>query len=445
MEVVVEVESPVRKLVTVRFGEDAVARESKGQLARIAKRVKIDGFRPGKVPENVLKQRYAPAARMEAIEQLVRRGIDDSVRREELAKTVFVGRPEISGDPMSGAGLEFKFPAEHMPVVEVTGHVGVAVQRVKVVVSADQVDAQIEAKRREQVAHLPVSDRDVVAADDVVVVTYRGIGEGPVEQIRQEDQTIDLTETTLLQGFAAGLVGAKVGEGTRVSVTLPASFPEPALAGQEVELEVTVSAIQRADLPALDDAFARSVSEFETVAAWRADIEASLSKEASSNEDLAARRRMIDAIVALNPVPVPAGFVHERALEEAERTLNSSRELQQMAQQLKLTPESLAPGMTGRVEASVRQTLVMSAIAEKESIVADEADIEAWLRERAEATRQPLARLRAQFARPGAQADLRARLQGDKVVQWLWDHATIEEVDALPEPAADADAATAEE
>ncbi|MCB9508478.1 MAG: hypothetical protein H6697_12550, partial [Myxococcales bacterium] len=76
---------------------------------------------------------------------------------------------------------------------------------------------------------------------------------------------------------------------------------------------------------------------------------------------------------------------------------------------------------------------------------ADEADIEAWLRERAEATRQPLARLRAQFARPGAQADLRARLQGDKVVQWLWDHATIEEVDALPEPAADADAATAEE
>lgn len=435
MDVVVEELSPVSKRVSVTLDSEAIARDTDKRLAKVGKRVKIHGFRPGKAPAKLLKKQYGQSVRLDAIDAAVREGLNASLERDDLQGTIHVSRPDLKSGLQDGEAVVFEFIAERLPQCETTGYEGVEVQMLDVQVSDEDVAAELERMREQHVAIVPVEDRDTVQADDVVIVSYQGVGEGEASEIHADGQQIDLSDEALLTGFAAGLSGAKIGEQARVEVELPEDFSLESIAGTKVTLEVTVSEIKRREVPELDDDFAAEVGDSETLDALRADIRKRLEDNRTRNAEVGARRRMIEKIVAANPVELPPLYVEARALEEARNRL---RQLAAQGLDLSILGDDIsgfAQSMKEDVAGAIHESIVMRGIAVAQKVEVSDADIETWMKEQADRSGQPLARLKAQFSVPEARDGLRSRLTYDKVVELVWSMAKVEKVAELDNPA----------
>lgn len=433
MDVNVEQTSEIARTVTVTVAKDAVDAEVEQKLRKMGRRAKIQGFRPGKAPMKMLRRKYGNAARMDAIEDIVRKSMGDALESDELDGTVHASRPELESGLTGSDDVTFKFTAERFPEFEPDGYKGVEVQQERVSIADDLVDNRLEQMRQEAATIVPVEERDAVAAGDIVIATYQGVGEGEVAEIRAEEQEIDLGDDGLLEGLSDGLVGVKVGDETDVQVTLPEQFPLEGIAGSEITLRITVNELKVREVPELDDDFAKDVSDFETLAELRADIETRATEEAQERAAAGARRRAIEAVVKANPVELPPLFIQARAYEEA---TDRMRRLAQQGLDLSMLGQDIgafAETMKDRVREGLHESLVVREIAKKEGISASDEDVDAFLQEQATATGQPLARLRAQVAAPDALENLKSRLVYDKVLAFVLDEAKVELVDELPE------------
>ena len=273
----------------------------------------------------------------------------------------------------------------------------------------------------------------------MVIVAYVGVGEGEVAEIHAEDQQIDLADPNLLEGFADGLVGAEKGKGKVIDVTLPEQFSLESIAGQAVQLEVTVGEIKRRDVPEIDDDLAAEAGDFDDLDALKEDIRKRLGEQREEAAKSDSQRRMIARIVESNPVDLPPLYVEEQAVQESRnRLMNLARQGLDVAK-LGLDPRDMAKNIMDDVGRAIRESLLLREIGTKEEVKVTAMDIDAWLAAEAEKSNQPLARLKAHFASDEAKDQLRSRLLWEQVVELIWAQAKIEEVDELP-PDPDAEA-----
>ena len=252
MDVQVEAQSPVSRTVAVTLPADAVGAATNKRLREIGKTAKIQGFRPGKVPFPQLKRRYGKSARLDAIDGLVNSSIGELLERDDLRDTIHLSRPEVT-DGFEGGPVTFTFVSETMPRVEPVDYTGIEVEQVRSEVEEAAVEVRLKALRDEHTEVVPVEDRTVVQATDIVTVTYRGKGSEAASEIHAQDQQIDLGDPDLLAGFASGQ-GAEKGSTVEV-VTAPEEFPVEALQGS-VLLDVKVEEIEKR-VPELDDELAK--------------------------------------------------------------------------------------------------------------------------------------------------------------------------------------------
>ena len=433
MDVTVEETSPIAKLVTVTVAEDAIEKAVAKKLTKMGKNAKIQGFRPGKAPMKLLRRKYGNAARMDAIEDVIRTSMGDALERDELGGTVHASRPELESGLGDGGAVIFKFTAERFPEFVPDGYHGVDVQQERVALEADLVDNKLAEMRDEGATIVPVEDRDTVEAGDIVIATYQGVGDGEIGEIHAEEQEIDLGDDGLLEGLADGLLGKKVSDEADVEVQLPENFPLEAIAGSKVTLRITVNELKVREVPELDDDFAQDISDFQSLDELRADIEQRARDEAEERTLGAARRRAIETVVKANPVELPPLFIQARAYEEA---TDRMRRLSQQGIDLSMLGQDIgafADTMKDRVRDGLHESLVVREIAKKEELSASDEDVDAYLQEQADTTGQPLARLRAQVAAPDALENLKSRLVYDKVLALVFDKANVELVDELPE------------
>ncbi len=433
MDVNVEETSAIAKTVTVTVEESAVEKAIVKKLTKMGKNAKIQGFRPGKAPMKLLRRKYGNAARMDAVEDVVRKAMGDALETDDLKGTVHASRPELADGLAPGSPVTFKFTAERFPEFSPDGYTGVEVQQENATVDTDAIQTQLESMQDEAATIVPVEDRDTVEAGDIVIATYAGVGEGEVAEIHADEQEIDLGDEGLLEGLADGLLGKKVGEETDVEVQLPENFPLEAIKGTKITLRITVDEVKVREIPELDDEFAQDVSDFQSLDELRADMELRAKEDAEEKSKSAAVRRAIEAVVAANPVDLPPLFIQARAYEEATERMRmlagQGIDLSMLGQDI----SGFADTMKDRVSAGLHESLVVREIAKKEEISASEDDVETFLTEQAETTGQPLARLRAQVATPEALENLKSRLVYDKVVAFVYDAAKVEMVDELPE------------
>lgn len=433
MDVNVEETSAIAKTVTVTVEDSAIEKAVVKKLQKMGKNAKLQGFRAGKAPMKLLRRKYGNAARMDAVEDVVRKAMGDALETEELKGTVHASRPELADGLAPGAPVKFKFTAETFPEFVPENYTGVEVQQENATVDADAIQAQLETMRDEAATVVPVEDRDTVEAGDIVIATYAGVGEGEVGEIHAEGQEIDLGDEGLLEGLAEGLLGKKVGDETDVEVQLPENFPLESIKGTAITLRITVDELKVREVPTLDDEFAQDVSDFQSLDELRADMEVRAKEEAEEKTKAAAVRRAIEAVVAANPVDLPPLFIQARAYEEATERM---RQLAGQGLDLSMLGQDIsgfAETMKGRVSSGLHESLIVREIAKKEDISANDEDVNTFLAKQAETTGQPLARLRAQVAAPEALENLKSRLVYDKVVAFVYDAAKVEMVDELPE------------
>lgn len=436
MNVTVNQLDALTRQVEIHVDENLVSRDVDKKLKEISGRVRIDGFRPGKAPVGEVKRRYGQGARLEAIDGIVQRAMMEVLRREDLAGAVHVTQPELTAGVTAGQGVSFRFFAESYPTFTPAGFTGLQLKRARAEVADAEVDAEIERLRRERSTIEPVEGRTSASRGDVMELDFNPRGTGAVEQLKADGQLLDTSDPSVVPGLVDQLDGIELGQTRTVTLNLPESFAAPDLAGQTIELDITLKGVRARVLPALDDEFAKDTGRGDSLDALRSAISAEMREARARNAEQAMRRSALTAIVAANPIELPKRYLDSLAEREARARLEAMAQRfgQKLPQNDAVDPE-LVDAVRPMVKTVLEEAVVLDAIAAAQAIAVTTEDIDAHVEKVAAERKLPAARVRASLSRDDGLNRLRTSLRRERALDFVIAGSTIEEV----EPSAEAE------
>ncbi len=396
---------------------------------KVRNQVSIPGFRKGKAPRKMIENMYGEGVFYDEAFELVFDEVYGPAIEEN--KIEVVDRPEIEIQEI-GAGKNLKFTCEVFVVPEVTlgEYKGVAVKATKTEVTDAQVEAKLEEERNKQATEVSVEDR-AVAEGDTVNLDYMGTVDGVAfAGGTAEGQTLKIGSHTFIPGFEEQMVGMNIGEEKDLNVTFPEKYHSDELAGKAAVFHVKVNAITETQLPALDDDFAKDISEFDTLEEYKADIRAKLEAQAAENDKNVFTNDVLGKVMENATVEIPEAMI-ERQIDSMMRDF----EYRLMGNGLKLDDfmkytgqdmKSFRENYRGQAEKSVKAHLVLEAIEKAEAIDATEEQIDAQLTTFAAQTGKTV----EEFKQGLSAADIeyfKADAIRDNCVKFLVDNAKVEE------------------
>lgn len=370
-------------------------REMTKSLQQLSGRVSVKGFRKGHIPMNVMRQRYGASVGREVVESLVQKYVDDVVRQHE--NVLYLGQPRIQAMPIADAdNLEFTIDLELRPEIDPIGYMGLAVEKPDTSVEDEAIDSELERLREQNSTLELIGDRSVVEAGDTVVADFEFVGEHPdLAEFKGEDTPFEVGGPNVLPGINEALIGAEFGSVVEPTITLPENFPIEELRGDDVILRLTIKEVKQNVLPELDDAFAKTLELGETLEELRAKVRTDL-EEAREHEALhLAEESMMTELISQNEFELPPLFV-ETQLEHAVR-----QRLQMFQQQgldiaqLGLDINVFKDTMRDETISNIRGEFLLMAIAEKEEMKVEDADMKAYFEHRAQHANVPARELEA--------------------------------------------------
>ncbi|MBX6331584.1 MAG: trigger factor [Gemmatimonadaceae bacterium] len=400
LERLLEVSVPVEE---VRNAEDRAAR-------RYASRVRLPGFRPGKAPAAMVRKRFADAIRQETIETLVQEAFKEVIEREKLELAT---QPHVH-DVKFGDGepLTFELHLEIRPTIELPRTTGFRVTRTPRVVTDEQVREQIDNLREGRATWTPVDERP--APGDMVTVELATAEEdGTIGQGRE--YRLVLGSGQAIPGIEEVIMETAPGATTERSVKWPDDFPDEAQRGKSKAVRVTVKDVKRKSLPALDDAFAREVGDFDSLDALTKTVREDLVRHAEREADAEVRQKLVDEIIAANPFDVPPSWVSQLVQAYLEAYQIPEAEHERFRNEFR-----------PMAERQVRRDLVVDTIAKRESLEATEADIDERVAEVAQKRGAEPGQVYASLQKAGRIKELERSITEDKVFKWLMDKNTVE-------------------
>jgi trigger factor len=406
-----------------------------GKMRDLQQRVRVPGFRPGKVPPKMVEQMYGKSVRDEVARDLVDSSFEQEVSGHQARPLT---KPVVESTQLAdGESFSYSARFEVAPVIEPKDYEGVPVKRRAAVVSEEQVEASIEEMRQAQARIEPLpedSTRTETQAGDVWTLDVDGHwGE---EAIGRKNLTIEVggkAPVQYLPGLAeevAKFALADVGSVKKLSYLPNQDNLLERFKGKSIDVTLGLREVKVRVVPALDDDFARDTGEAETLEELRTKVRERLLEEDKLQAERDARLRMMGELLNRNPVtPAPSMVTNECA---AQIQLLG----QQLSQQglsfkaLGRTPEQMMQSIRPRAKTNVSAFLLLDAIARKESIEVPEAEVEAEVAAMAEEQSVNPQRLRAQMEKDNRLLLLRAQLREDKIFKWLMDRAAVTEVSA---------------
>jgi trigger factor len=394
---------------------------------------KIPGFRPGRVPRAVLEARFGKGIEAEAIERLVPESYQLALDQHKL---VPVNRAAISDLDLSGDKLlRFKATFEIMPEVAIKRYKGLpAVKRYREVGDED-VTREIEYLREIYAEYAPV-ERLAGTGDRVIIDFLPVSGSADPEKAKGENYPIDLGAPQVLPEFNQGLTGTRPGDVREISVSYQPDYQARELAGQTVVFRATVKEVREKKLPALDDEFAKKVSEYQTVTELRERIKAGMAARAEAEAMEGVRVQAINALIEENPLELPESLVREQAEElTAEARDRHQREHRhpggEKCPECQWDQEKMLAQYRPVAEWKIKQDLFLSRVVGLENIVAEPSEIEEAIQDWARHNRSDPSEIRRTLERnPERMDDLKARLAAARAGRLLaeWAEARPEKI-----------------
>jgi trigger factor len=357
---------------------EEVERQVTEAARQLGRRMRIPGFRKGKVPPPLVIQRLGREAVLdEALRSAIGSWYVDAI---EEAGIVPVGEPDLDvGDmPTEGEPLSFSIEIGVRPAARLGRYKGLEVGRREPAVDEEAIDAQVE-RLRDQLATLDTVERAAVEGDHVII-DYTGSIDGATageagarfEGGSGTDYLLELGSGRLIPGFEEQLIGASAGEERTVQLTFPQDYDAEHLAGRPATFEVKVKEVKTKHLPELDDELAEQAGGFDTLAELREDIAGRLRESDERAIEREYEEAVLDAAVAEASVEVPAKLVHARAHEVLQDTLNALAR-QGISQEAYLriagqTEEELANEAEPQAEQALKREAVLAAVIEAEGI-----------------------------------------------------------------------------
>lgn len=405
-ELKIAIEEPrawARRLI-ITVPAERVARE-RGEVARrLAGRLKLPGFRKGRVPAQVLERTYGPAIESETVERVVGNAYREALRVEGFEPITQASVEEVDYEP--GSDLTFRVEFEIRPQIQLERLGGFQLVRERPEVRDEDVDRIVEQLREENAALRPV-EGEAPQDGDSVEVELTEAGKTEPERYR-----LVLGRSQAVPEVEALIRGLKPGE--EAEGVVPVAAEEGTTRDETVR--VRLLAVRRPELPAADDEWARSLGDFEDLAALRARIREDLQRDAEASAERTLRRELIDRIVEANPFEVPDAMV-EQYLDAILQPRDGA------------DPERLAEVRTAArpaAEQAIRRTLVVERVAKLEGLEATPAEIDARVEEIASRVGRPAAEVRRQFGRSGRLEALADEITEEKVFEYLKSLSTVE-------------------
>ena len=388
----VQISVPVE---TVKDAEEKAAR-------RYASSVRLPGFRPGKAPATMVRKKFADAIRQEALEALVRDAYKEVVEKQDLK---VASQPHVHDVKFEdGKPLTFELHFEVRPTLELARTSGFRVTKRKAVVTQENVRDQIESIRDQRAAWAPVEGKPLPG--DMVNVEISTGDESTGGEARSYPLVLGAGQA--IAGIEELIMEAAPGETVERPVKWPDDFPDESQRGQTKTVKVRLQDVKRKAAPDLDDAFAREVGDFDSIAALETAVRSDLEEHANRDVEAEVRQRLVDEIIGANPFDVPPSWVRQFAENYAEAYQIPAEERERFANEFK----SMA-------ERQIRRDLVIETIAEREKLSATEKDIDDRITEQAEKRGVNPGQLYAQLEKSGRLKEIERSLTEDKVFQWL--------------------------
>jgi trigger factor len=373
-------------------------------------RARLPGFRQGKVPAAVVRKKFADGIREETLRELVQESWRVAQKQEELKP---IADPHIHNLKWeAGSPVTFEFHVELKPELNLQRLGGFRLTRTVPAITTAQVDAQLNAMREQRAPWTPVAN-EKPKPKDLVDVTIAGRENGEVKD--PQPYQFVLGEGRAIPDVEERIMALLPGESVDATVRFPDDFAEEAKRGQTRDVQLTLREVKRQELPALDDAFAREMGDFESLEALRAAVTTDLGKEAEREADAKVRAALIQEIVDANNVVAPRPLV-ERVLGAYAQAYEIPEERwQQFAQEFRTVAES-----------QVKRDLVLDYVVESQQLRATEAELDQKIQELAERRGMKAADLYASLEKAKRLRDVARSLTEEKVFSYLLSQSTVE-------------------
>jgi trigger factor len=428
MQITIEDISPVEKRVDFEVPWAEVAARLDKAYDKLRREVKLKGFRPGKVPRQVVEKLYKSRVEDQVAHEAVEMAVGQAINEKQIAP---IAPPTVDKLELKhGEPLKFTARVEIRSQVTPKDYAGVRVSRRPAKVSDEQVDKALEGYQRRFTEFKPVEDRKQTAADDVVVAEVHGkVGE---HKVKTRTIQVDLTDENAggVPGLAARLRGMPVdAQGLEVKYQVSADSPVKGLAGKEVSLRVTVKEVRARKVPALDDELAKDSGEADTLADLRKKVRERLVEEENKRIKREMSVALVKDIVEANPFPVAPSLVDRYAEDMVVRT---KTQLYMMGIDVEgggFDDAAMLKEVRGEAEAEAKASILVHAIGEREGIEASEGDVQKRIAEIATARGESSKKLRAEFENNGRIAAVKSQIVYEKTVDMLLGQAKIVDED----------------
>lgn len=418
MQVSVESTQGLERRVSIVLDAAQVDGQVDARLKQTASRVRIDGFRQGKVPVSVVRQRFGADIRNEVVGELMRQSYVEAVQKEALRPA---GMPRIEAKRNEvGAPVEFDAVFEVYPEFELSDLSAVELEKATCDITDADLDDMIESLRKQRVSYEPTEEAAVL--NDRVTLDFVGRIDGEVfDGGSAEDQNLVLGSGSMIPGFEDGALGMKAGEVRDIEVTFPADYRAENLAGKKAVFTLTAKAVAKANLPELNQDFYKSFGGAEgTAEGFRKEVKENMTREAANHLSQRLKASLAEEVARVHPFELPKALVNEEV-----RRLRV-----QFAQQMGngTTPESLPVEIfTEQAEKRVKSGLVFAEIAHKFDISPTEEAVRAYIENVASVYQDPESVVRYYMNNQEQMAQVQAVVMEDAVVAKVLELAKVTE------------------
>lgn len=423
----VTVEKPEQGLehkMTVSFPADDYKANVEKRLQQIRRTAKMDGFRPGKVPLNMIKKRHGAQVHQEMMGEALQNAFYQAVEKESIQ---VAGSPQfVDLNDQDGDNITFTATFDVYPEITVPEFSGIEVEIIESEVNDDDVEDMIERLREQRMAWKPANGNKKAKEGEQVIIDFVGKVDGEsFEGGSAEDVPLELGSGRMIPGFEDGIVGMKKGEEKQIEVTFPEDYHADSLKGKTATFDITVHSVSTKQLPEIDEEFVQSFGVEEgTEEALRSEIKENMAKELSRGVEAQNRNAVMQALQQVCDVEVPKSMVEQEAQQLMQR---AQQQLQQQGIDMKdapINPETFNDEAANRVKLG----LMLGEIIKANDFQASDEEIEAYIAEQASSYEDPSEVIAWYAQNPGARSEIRAVLVENKVAEKVLKEAKVSKV-----------------
>lgn len=429
MQVTVEDISSVKKKLWVEIPQETVSQEMDKAYQDLKKKVRVKGFRPGKTPRSVLERLYRKNVQIDVGTRLIQESFVDAIKEKNLT---VLGEPQIEPQELNETQpYQYEAIFEVNPEIEPIDYQGLVLKKYIYEISQVEVDAQLRALQKNFTRYIPIDETRPAREGDFLLIDYEGFKDGqPFSDIQKtENFTLELGKGQILKEFDEKLMGIQKDEVRNFTVSFPEDYPNVRLAGQAIDFQVHLQDIRKAQVPDLDEEFAKRAGNFSSVEELTEAIRNNLRLGYQKRQEQELTEQVFDALLAKHPFEVPNALIEaelDGIYKELERSFaqeNKSLEKAGYNRQI------IGQKHRDTAEKQVRRFLLLKRIIDQENLSLTDEDMESGYAEMAETMGYPASELKAYYAQnPEGLSFFKQSLLEKKAAKLIIDVSRIDEV-----------------